>query len=62
MRIMVTLPSEAAHDDALVVVDWWPPGMDMARINCAHDDAADWAAMAAAVRRAARAPGARCAC
>ena len=53
VRIMVTLPSEAAHDAALVeslVV----AGMDVARINCAHDGAREWAAMADAVRRSAR--------
>lgn len=51
-RIMVTLPSEAAHDrdlvDALV-----EHGMQLARINCAHDDATAWKAMAANVRDAA---------
>jgi pyruvate kinase len=53
-RIMVTLPTEAAHDTALVdaLVE---AGMDIARINCAHDDARAWAAMAASVRRAAKA-------
>jgi pyruvate kinase len=53
VRIMVTLPSEAASDGALVqaLVDG---GMDVARINCAHDDAAAWAAMAGRVRHAAR--------
>jgi pyruvate kinase len=49
---MVTLPTEAATDAALVasLVD---AGMDVARINCAHDDAATWEAMAAQVRSAA---------
>ncbi|MBL8352030.1 MAG: pyruvate kinase [Burkholderiaceae bacterium] len=56
VRIMVTLPSEAAHDRALVerLVDG---GLDVARINCAHDSAAEWAAMAAAVREAAARAG-----
>ena len=49
VRIMVTLPSEAAHDAALVAR--WCSGMDIARINCAHDDAAAWIAMAAARAR-----------
>ena len=53
VRIMVTLPSEAAHDDDLVN-DLVAAGMDIARINCAHDGAAEWAAMARSVRRAAR--------
>lgn len=56
VRIMVTLPSEAASDDALVrrLVD---AGMDIARINCAHDDAEAWAAMAGRVRQTASAAG-----
>jgi pyruvate kinase len=56
VRIMVTLPSEAAADPALVgrLVH---AGMDIARINCAHDDAAAWAAMAGHVRRTAVAAG-----
>jgi len=51
---MVTLPSEASTDYALVrrLVH---AGMDVARINCAHDTAADWQAMAQLVRRAAKA-------
>lgn len=56
VRIMVTLPSEAATDaglvDALVQA-----GMDIARINCAHDSAEAWVAMAKHARRAARAAG-----
>ncbi|MDP3376588.1 MAG: pyruvate kinase [Hydrogenophaga sp.] len=54
VRIMVTLPSEAATDSALVrsLVE---AGMDVARINCAHDQASDWTAMAKRVRRAAKA-------
>jgi pyruvate kinase len=53
VRIMVTLPSAAAQDDALVN-GLVAAGMDIARINCAHDGAAEWAAMARSVRRAAR--------
>ena len=53
VRIMVTLASEAATDPGLVrrLVD---AGMDVARINCAHDDATAWKAMARLVRRAAK--------
>ncbi len=56
VRIMVTLPSEAAGDYGLVrrlVVS----GMDIARINCAHDGPAQWTAMAGHVRRAVRTVG-----
>ena len=56
VRIMVTLPSEAASDFALVR-QLVASGMDIARINCAHDGADAWKAMASRVRRAARAAG-----
>lgn len=58
VRIMVTLPSEAATDPALLrrLVD---AGMDIARINCAHDEAPAWTAMADGVRAAAQAAGRR---
>lgn len=56
VRIMVTLPGEAAADpgriDAMVQA-----GMDIARINCAHDTPAQWQTMAEAVRLAARRAG-----
>ena len=52
VRIMVTLPSEAAFDPSLVAA-LVQGGMDIARINCAHDDAARWVAMADKVRAAA---------
>lgn len=51
--MMVTLPGEAAHDEKLVE-SLVRTGMDVARINCAHDGPDQWAAMATAVRRAAR--------
>jgi pyruvate kinase len=54
VRIMVTLGTEAATDVSLVhgLVE---AGMDVARINCAHDNAAAWRSMAKLVRRAAKA-------
>lgn len=54
--IMVTLPRAAAVDDALVR-DLVLGGMDLARIDCAHDTAGEWAALAARVRRVAAANG-----
>ncbi len=57
--IMVTLPSEAA-DDHRLVSDLVRSGMDVARINCAHDDAGVWTAMAEQVRRAASEVGRPC--
>jgi len=50
-RIMVTLPGEAA-DDPELVCSFVNAGMDVARINCAHDDPAAWGRMAANVRAA----------
>ncbi|HEY6878720.1 MAG TPA: pyruvate kinase [Polyangiales bacterium] len=58
-RVMVTLPSEAAaspeYVQALVAA-----GMDIARINSAHDDPAAWRAMARNVRHASARLDRRC--
>ena len=56
VRIMVTLPSEAAVD-ATLIESLVQSGMDVARINCAHDTAEARIAMAAHARRAARQAG-----
>ncbi|WP_101650722.1 pyruvate kinase [Brevibacterium ihuae] len=48
-RIMVTMPSAAAGDPDLVSA-MTAAGMDLARINCAHDDEAAWESMIAAIR------------
>lgn len=56
VRIMVTLPSAAAQDRDLIAT-YVEHGMDVARINCAHDDAAAWETMAGNVRAAAAAAG-----
>ncbi|RZU53238.1 pyruvate kinase [Krasilnikovia cinnamomea] len=55
-RIMVTLPSQAADDPALVA-DLITAGMDVARINCAHDNPDAWRQMIAHVRDASAAAG-----
>ncbi len=44
VRIMVTLPSEAAHNYALVH-NLIESGMNTARINCAHDGPNEWLKM-----------------
>lgn len=44
VRIMVTMPSEAASDYHLVR-DLVDAGMDCMRINCAHDEKTIWASM-----------------
>ncbi len=51
VRIMVTMPSDAAEDYVLVR-DLLDRGMNCMRINCAHDDASAWGRMVAHLRRA----------
>lgn len=59
VRIMVTMPSEAATDPRLVV-DLLASGMDVIRINCAHDDPDAWLAMIRNLRDAERTVGRSC--
>jgi pyruvate kinase len=58
-RIMVTIPREAADDDRLIG-QWLADGMDLARINCAHDDEDVWARMIARLRSHSAAGGLMC--
>jgi pyruvate kinase len=51
VRIMVTMPSEAARDFELVH-ELVAAGMDCMRINCAHDNVDVWAGMVANLQRA----------
>jgi pyruvate kinase len=51
VRIMVTMPLEAARDYTLVR-DLVTAGMDCMRINCAHDDPDTWDRMLQHLRRA----------
>ncbi|MEM1323479.1 MAG: pyruvate kinase [Bacteroidota bacterium] len=50
-RIMVTMPTEAAHNYEMVH-NMIAKGMNCARINCAHDDAETWKKMVDNVREA----------
>ena len=59
VRIMVTLPSEAA-DDYSLVRHMMSAGMNCARINCAHDGPAAWARMVTNIERARKATGRGC--
>jgi len=59
VRIMVTMPSEAA-DDYSLVRDLLAGGMDVMRINCAHDDETRWRRMIGHLRRAEKTLGRRC--
>lgn len=57
-RIVVTLPTEAAGDPAMVK-GFAEHGADAFRINCAHDSAEEWGLMAVNIRAAASALGKR---
>jgi pyruvate kinase len=59
VRIMVTMPTEASTDYALVR-DLVAGGMDCMRINCAHDDQRAWEAMVHHLDRARRELGRSC--
>jgi pyruvate kinase len=58
-HVMVTLPSEAATDPQLVE-SMLLEGMDVARINCAHDDVEAWQAMIRNLRQAQSTTGRPC--
>ena len=59
VRIMVTMPSEAA-DDGRLIHALLNQGMDCMRINCAHDDATAWSRMIDHLRQAERSLGRSC--
>ena len=59
VRIMVTMPSEAA-DNYPLVSDLLKSGMDCMRINCAYDDAKTWTMMIDNLHRAIAETGKRC--
>jgi pyruvate kinase len=59
VRIMVTMPSEAA-DDFEIVRQLLANGMDCMRINCAHDDSSAWGCMVAHLQRAKQELGREC--
>jgi len=58
-RIMVTMPSEAADDPAIILA-LLRNGMDCLRINCAHDGPPVWLRMIEHLRSAERALGKQC--
>jgi pyruvate kinase len=59
VRMMVTMPSEAAIDYTLVR-DLVTAGMDCMRINCAHDDEPAWLSMIENLRKAEKEVGRKC--
>lgn len=59
VRVMVTMPSEAAHD-YMLVRDLIAGGMDCMRINCAHDGVTEWDSMIQHKKRASAELGREC--
>jgi pyruvate kinase len=59
VRIMVTMPSNAANEPTLVH-ELLEHGMDCMRINCAHDGPGDWLRMIQNLRQAERSLGKKC--
>ena len=59
VSIMVTLPTEAA-DNPDLVAEMIAAGMNVARVNCAHDNADVWERMIANVRSGAKEAGTDC--
>jgi len=59
VRIMVTMPSEAA-DDPILVRNFLNRGMNIMRINCAHDSAEEWLRMVENLRAAQKETGKAC--
>jgi pyruvate kinase len=59
VRVMVTLPIEAAHDYGLVL-EMLRAGMNCARINCSTGSAEDWNRMIEHVHRARESTGRAC--
>lgn len=59
VRVMVTLPTSAAHD-AEFVENLVRDGMDIARINCAHDNPEAWSSMIAHIHSAEQRLGKSC--
>ena len=59
VRVMVTMPSEAA-DDPAIIPTLLAQGMDVMRINCAHDEPAVWTGMLQHLRAAEEKLGKSC--
>ncbi|NGP75675.1 pyruvate kinase [Balneolaceae bacterium YR4-1] len=59
VRVMVTMPSEAADNFGLVY-NLLQEGMDCVRINCAHDNVEVWMKIVKNLRKAERELGKRC--
>ena len=59
VRVMVTMPTEAA-DDPTIIPTLLAQGMDVMRINCAHDGPAVWTCMLQHLHAAEKKLGKRC--
>jgi pyruvate kinase len=60
VHIMVTLPSESAHDNGELIGQLLRAGMTCARINCAHDNAETWKQMIDFIRQGETTVGRKC--
>jgi len=58
-RIMVTLPTEAA-DDEKIIPNMMKRGMNVARINCAHDNQETWSKMIENIKKSEAETGLSC--
>ncbi len=59
VRVMVTMPTEAA-DDPMLIQELLAKGMDLMRINCAHDGPEVWSRMLHNLRLAEKELGKQC--
>lgn len=59
VRVMVTMPSEASQDPG-IIRNLLAEGMEVMRVNCAHDTPAEWARMVTYLRQAEQTLGKRC--
>lgn len=58
-RIMVTMPTSAAHDTKFII-NLLEAGMNVMRINCAHDDSQTWLEMVQNLKKAEARTGKTC--
>jgi pyruvate kinase len=59
-RIMVTMPTEASKDNGEIILNLLGAGMNVMRINCAHDEPKDWLTMINHLRQAEKKLGRTC--
>ncbi len=60
VRIMVTIPTTAAFDGGKTIREFLEAGMNVARINCAHDSPEVWKMMITSIRKESKELGIPC--